>query len=130
MGHGKNRVAALANLGWLHCRQARLPEAEKELQDALAQAQELGHWWHVCDATIKYGELHLAHDNVELAKGLFQEALQMAREMSEKKLTAYALDYLSRAAVSEGNNAEATAYTLESLAIFAQINHWKQFNQQ
>jgi ATP/maltotriose-dependent transcriptional regulator MalT len=105
----------------IECRQGRLTEAERHLQEALAMAQERHDREQVRHALIWLGEAACLAGDYEASYRFAQRSLVIARELNAPVDIAVHLSNLGWSATLRGAYAEAKEYCQESLAIFDQV---------
>lgn len=82
-------VDALLAQARLHIRQAKWPQAQRALDDALACAQAMAYPYAEAKARFIYGQLHAANGAQASARDQYEKALALCRRLGEKLYQAH-----------------------------------------
>jgi predicted ATPase/class 3 adenylate cyclase len=107
--------------GTLDLHRARLDDARRHFNAALATALQLRRPREIVDARTSLGALHLAAGEPERAGAELEQALELARGAQDRERTARALELLGRLAISQGDLDPASRLIEEGAAIASDV---------
>jgi predicted ATPase/transcriptional regulator with XRE-family HTH domain len=113
----KKRIAwAWMEMGMLE-RNRHSPEAYEFLLESLAMFQELKETLWVCRVSFLLAESYITNGNLEAAKPLWKQGLDLCREENDKFHIAWGLEGLGNVERLEGNLVQAREFYREALSL-------------
>ncbi len=122
IGHPYEQCKALYALSRVSIRQEDWCRAETCLKEISKLVENNQNSQLKCDCLNGWGEYYMQQKQIEVATISFREALNLARQIDEKEITAHSLYGLARVTLACGNQAQARLYGEESAQIFASVD--------
>ena len=121
------RGIALQNLGSMYAQRGNRPAAECAFSDSLAAFEQAGYQRGEAIALNNLGRLALDHGQCDIAHGILDRALTLAREVEDSELAALASVNLAWALCERGDMDRSQDLAMAALGYFSDCNNrWRE----
>ena len=121
------RGIALQNLGSMYAQRGNRPAAECAFTDSLSAFEEAGYQRGEAIALNNLGRLALDHGQCDIAHGILDRALSLAREVEDSELAALASVNLAWALCERGDMDRSQDLAMAALGYFSDCNNrWRE----
>ena len=117
-GNSREAAIALLGIGMFQDHEGKLAEAQKALEEALAEFRRLGAQWNIASCSHKLAEVLQDEGDLEQARRYLGESLQIDRSVKDTRAMASNLDDLGSIELSLGHLASAQRMKEEAIEDF------------